>query len=80
MPVGSRVAWIERDPGKLARALSLLNTSLVAIVGDSLGRDLGAATIVPQAGRDVVRDLGWLRELTERRKSFSAVAHCLCMP
>ncbi|NUZ04160.1 signal peptide peptidase SppA [Piscinibacter koreensis] len=80
LPADARVTWIEREPGKLARALSLLNGGIAELVGGPLGPLFGAETIAPAAAREVVRDLGWLGELTEQRKAYSAVTHCLCGP
>ena len=37
------------------------------------GTGLPAAVLAP-----ATRELGWLAGLTERRKPFDAVAHCLC--
>jgi len=32
----------------------------------------------PAAAQTVLRDLGWLAEVAERRQPYAAVVHCLC--
>ncbi|HSC65526.1 MAG TPA: signal peptide peptidase SppA [Caldimonas sp.] len=74
-----RVVYIERDPGKFAQFVSMLNAKIAALVGAEIDARIGAAVgIAPQLMGGAARDLGWVAEIAERRKPFTAVVHCLC--
>jgi len=73
-----RVVYIERDPGKFAQLLNMLNARVSALAGASIDERLGALGMPPALLRDVGRDLGWVAEIVDRRKPFAAVVHCLC--
>ena len=73
-----RVLYIERDPGKFAQLLDMLNARVSALVGATVDEHLGALGVAPTLLRGVGRDLGWVTEIVERRKPFAAVVHCLC--
>jgi protease-4 len=73
-----RVVYIERDPGKFAQLLDMLNARISALAGASIDERLGALGVAPSLVRDVGRDLGWVAEIVDRRKPFAAVVHCLC--
>ncbi len=73
-----RVVYIERDPGKFAQLLNLLNARVSALVGVTVDEHIGALGMPPALLRDVGRDLGWVAEIVERKKPFAAVVHCLC--
>ena len=75
---GYRVAYMERDPGKFARIVELLDASVVRIVGGGLDARLGALGMPGQVAGDLARDFGGLLDLATARKPFSAVVHCLC--
>ena len=75
---GYRVAYMERDPGKFARIVELLDASVVRIVGGGLDARLGALGVPTQVAGDLARDFGGLLDLATARKPFSAVVHCLC--
>ena len=75
---GYRVAYMERDPGKFARIVELLDASVVRIVGGGLDTRLGALGVPTQVAGDLARDFGGLLDLATARKPFSAVVHCLC--
>ncbi len=75
---GYRVAYIEREPGKWARVLNMLNGTIGAAMGDRLNLVASAAGLTPQVAREMTRELGWVADIADRRKPFSAVAHCFC--
>ena len=55
-------------------AVDRLTAAVQASIDSKLnGLGLPAAALAP-----ATRELGWLAGLTERRKPFDAVAHCLC--
>jgi protease-4 len=71
-----RVVYIQPEPGRAERLLEWLSAS----VHTSMSRWLDAqlAPGVAPVLREARRELGWVSELTEGRKPFAAVAHCLC--
>ena len=73
-----RVVYIERDPGKFAQLIEMLNARVSALVGATIVEHLGALGAPATLVKDVGRDLGWVAEIVERRKPFAAVVHCLC--
>ena len=74
-----RIIYIEREPGKFAQLVNMLNSRVASLVGAHIDARLGAAFGVPSAvAHDAARDLGWVADLAERRKPFAAVVHCLC--
>ena len=73
-----RVVYIERDPGKFAQLIEMLNARVSALVGATIDEHLGALGAPAALVKDVGRDLGWVAEIVDRRKPFAAVVHCLC--
>jgi protease-4 len=74
-----RVVYIEREPGKFAQLLNMLTTQVAAAVGAEIDARIGSAVgVAPTALRDATRDLGWVSDIVERRKPFTAIVHCLC--
>jgi protease-4 len=74
-----RILYIERDPGKFAQLVSMLNAKVANLVGAEIDARIGATVgVAPQLVRGAARDLGWVAEIAERRKPFAAVVHCLC--
>jgi protease-4 len=73
-----RVVYIERDPGKFAQIVNMLNAQVASWVGATIDDRIGALGVPPALVKGVGRDLGWVAELAERRKPFAAVVHCLC--
>ncbi len=74
-----RLVYIERDPGRFAQVVNMLNNEVSALIGAQLDARLGAAFgVVPSQAKDVSRDLGWVAEIVERRKPFAAIVHCMC--
>jgi protease-4 len=74
-----RIVYIERDAGKFAQLLSMLNGQVASLIGAEIDARIGAAVgVAPQLVRGAARDLGWVAEIAERRRPFAAVVHCLC--
>ena len=71
-----RVVYIQPEPGRAERLLEWLSGSVHTSVGRWL--DAQVAPGVAPVLREARRELGWVSELTEGRKPFAAVAHCLC--
>ena len=72
-----RVVYIEREPGKFAQLLNMLNNQVTALVGAEIDARLGAALgFAPALLQNA--ELGWVSDLVERRKPFAAIVHCFC--
>ena len=89
LPADYRVQYLDREPGKLARLLSMFGVSADGVVADlittvapSLAALDASTALLPGVPAAVVQgvrhELGWLAEVAERRKPFEAVVHCLC--
>lgn len=85
----ARVRYIERAPGRLQQVLAMFGASetglgsrLLAAIAPGLAAADPLQTLLPGAPRTLVdgvrRDLGWLAGVSEQRKPFDAVVHCLC--
>ena len=74
-----RVVYIEREPGKFAQLVNMLNSQVSAAVGAEIDARLGAALgVAPALLQGAGRELGWVNDLVEHRKPFAAVVHCFC--
>ncbi|HZW73703.1 MAG TPA: signal peptide peptidase SppA, partial [Caldimonas sp.] len=74
-----RVVYIEREPGRFAQLLAMVNTRVAAALGAEIDARVGSALgVAPAALRSATRDLGWVSDIAEHRKPFAAVVHCLC--
>ncbi len=85
LPEDVRVAYLEREPGRLQRLLAMLDVraelGLTGLLGGT--GEIGAITTLttglpPGVATPVLEDLAWLARVTERREPYSAVVHCLC--
>ena len=77
-----RVVYVEREGSKFDRLLDMFGNTALAGVAQAIGGQVrtGLATtgLPPGAAADMARDMGWLSEVGNGRKPFSAVTHCLC--
>ncbi|MYN02990.1 signal peptide peptidase SppA [Pseudoduganella sp. DS3] len=77
-----RVVYIEREVSRVDKVLEFFGASAAKAVAKAYGEQ--ARTALLPAGmpagvaQDVVRDLGWLNDMTAQRKPFMALTHCLC--
>ena len=85
----ARVTYIESAPGRLQQVLEALGVStdsvvtrVLAAAAPSLMLHDPVQSLLPGVPQTVVsgvkRDLGWLADVTNQRKPFDAVLHCLC--
>jgi protease-4 len=57
----------------------MLNNQVAAAVGAEVDARVGGAVgVAPAVLRSAARDLGWVSDIAERRKPFTAIVHCLC--
>ena len=79
---GYRVAYMEREPGRIERLLDMFGgaaaSALVRQWASQVDAGLTSAGVPAGVARDVRHDLGWLAEVADRRKPFMAITHCLC--
>jgi len=79
LPDDARVVYIQPPPGRAERLLELLGAqaavqSLVA----RLDLQLTPIGVPGQVVQEARQELGWLVDITDKRKPFAAVTHCLC--
>ncbi|MDR3479662.1 MAG: signal peptide peptidase SppA [Burkholderiaceae bacterium] len=75
---GYRVTYIEREPNGFDRVLRLFETKVAQVLNDQFDWKLAQSGVPPSVARGVAHDLGWLSEIAETRKPFTAVTHCFC--
>jgi protease-4 len=75
-----RVAYIERESSALERLFERLGMSSAMAVNVEVKLGLLSEGLPVGAAKGVVKDMGWLNEVAERRSPFAAVTHCLCEP
>ncbi len=91
LPEDARVAYLEREPGRLQRLLAMLDVRAdiglgrwaATLLGEQYAADAAALTTLatglpPGVAGPVLDDLAWLARVAERREPFAAVVHCLC--
>jgi protease IV len=92
LPEDVRVAYLEREPGRLQRLLAMLDVRADTALGELAVQLLGdgeqartaaalgalAAGLPPGVAGPVLEDLAWLARVRERREPYAAVVHCLC--
>ncbi len=75
---GYRVAYVEREPGKLAGLLRLVGGEAALAWAHQWDLGLMPLGVPPELARDLRRDLDLVADITQGRKPFSVSAHCLC--
>ena len=75
---GYRVSYIEREPNGVDRLIRMFDTRMAQVLNDQFDWKLMQSGIPPTAARGVAKDLGWLTEIAESHKPFTAVTHCFC--
>lgn len=75
---GYRIAYIERDTSQVERLLTMFGASAAQAMTIQVKLGLLPAGLPASAVAEVTRELGWLSELTDGRKPYAAVTHCMC--
>jgi protease IV len=73
-----RVAYIEPEPGRLARLLEAFGGVAASMIAEQIDARLLPAGVPRQIVQEVRHDLGWLDANVQSRKPFASVVHCLC--
>jgi len=78
LPKDARVAYIEREPGRLTGLLRALGNETAQALAGQVEASLMPWGAPPAMARDLRRDLSLLTEVSDGRKPFSVLTHCLC--
>ncbi len=73
-----RITYLEREPGRLQQVLDLLGGSVSMGLARSIDARLPVAGLPLQTAREMQHELLWLAELTQQRRPYALVVHCLC--
>ncbi|HAT33561.1 MAG TPA: signal peptide peptidase SppA [Janthinobacterium sp.] len=75
---GYRVAYVEREGSKFERLIEMFGAPAAQALGGQFKLGLAATGLPPAAALGIAKDLSWLSGLSEERKPFMALTHCLC--
>jgi len=75
---GFRVVYIESEPGRLQRVLDMLGGAAARVLAERLDLALVPNGAPTKVAHEMVHDIGWLTNLAEEGKPFTAIVHCLC--
>ena len=75
---GFRVTYIDREAGRVEQLLEAFGTAAAQSVASHFDLRLAPARLADGLSGPIRHDLGWLADLTNGRKPFAAVTHCLC--
>ncbi|NHZ89058.1 signal peptide peptidase SppA [Massilia sp. CCM 8733] len=75
---GYRVAYIERDVSPFERFVTMFGATAAQAVNIEVKLGLMPSGVPSSAVAEVSKELGWLSEMTNGRKPFAAVTHCMC--
>ncbi|RSZ57923.1 signal peptide peptidase SppA [Massilia atriviolacea] len=75
---GYRVAYIERDIPPFERFLTMFGATAAQAVNIEVKLGLLPTGVPASAMGEVSKELGWLSEMSNGRKPFAAVTHCMC--
>ncbi len=78
LPAGYRVAYIERDLPAFEKFLTMFGMSAVQAVNIEVKMGMLPLAVPGTAVTSVTRDLGWLADMSNGRRPFAAVTHCMC--
>jgi protease-4 len=75
-----RLQYVEAAPGNLQRWMERFGMTQAdtAAPPQALQAALIATGLLPATVQTLTQDLGWMAEVTERRKPFATAVHCLC--
>lgn len=75
---GYAVNYIEADPTGLDKFFKIFDISLNKILAEQLQLNAVSVGIPPVATREILKDMSWLADITDRNQAFSVVTHCMC--
>ncbi len=74
----ARVVYIQPEPGRAERLLELLGAQALQSLVARFDLQLTPIGVPGQLVQEARQELGWLVDITDKRKPFSAITHCLC--
>ena len=74
----ARVVYVQPEPGRAERLLELLGARAVQSLVAHFDLQLTPIGVPHRVVQEARQELGWLADITERRKPFAAITHCLC--
>lgn len=74
----ARVVYIQPEPGRAERLLELLGAQAVQSLVARFDLQLTPIGVPHPVVQEARQELGWLADITDRRKPFAAITHCLC--
>ncbi len=74
----ARVVYIQPEPGRAERLLELLGAKAMHSLVARFDLQLTPIGVPGQVVQEARQELGWLVDITDQRKPFSAITHCLC--
>jgi protease-4 len=75
---GFRVAYIESEPSLLRHVLEMFSGAAARILAEHFDLTLVPEGVPSKIAHEMVHDVGWLTNLAEEGKPFTAFVHCLC--
>jgi protease IV len=78
LPEDARVLFIQPEPGRAERLLDLLGGAAVRSLMATFDLQITPLGVPGKVVQDARAELGWLVEMADGRKPFSAITHCLC--
>ncbi|MBT9524211.1 MAG: signal peptide peptidase SppA [Rhizobacter sp.] len=74
----ARVVYVQPEPGRAERLLELLGAQAVQSLVARFDLQLTPIGVPHPVVQEARQELGWLVDITDRRKPFAAITHCLC--
>ncbi len=74
----ARVVYIQPEPDRAARLLELLGGAAVQALAARFDLQVAPLGVPGKVVQEARQELGWLADMTEGRKPFTAITHCLC--
>lgn len=72
------VEYVEPEVSGFDRLLKIVDVSVGQIVSERFRVNVLPAGVPPSATKQMLKDMRWASDITERKNMFSAVTHCMC--
>jgi protease-4 len=78
LPEDARVVYIQPEQGRAEQLLDLLGPAAAQAIAKHFDMQLTPVAMPGRVVQEARQELGWLVEMTDGRKPFTAITHCLC--
>ena len=75
-----RVSYIEREPSKFDRIITMFGGSVAQVLNEQFKVALVPTGLPPAAATEMAKELRWLADMNKGNKPFMTMTHCLCTP